>query len=32
LNNDLQLDVFAGLGLNRNADDYFVGTGLSKRF
>ncbi|MCH8047766.1 MAG: transporter [Planctomycetes bacterium] len=32
VNNDLQLDAFAGLGLNRNAEDYFVGTGVSKRF
>ena len=29
---DLQLDFFVGLGLNDDADDYFVGTGLSRRF
>lgn len=32
INNDLQLDVRAGVGLNRAADNYFVGTGLSIRF
>lgn len=32
VNNDLQLDARAGLGLNDAADDYFVGAGLSKRF
>ncbi len=32
VNNDLQLDVRAGKGLNTNAADYFVGAGLSIRF
>lgn len=32
LNNDVQFDVRAGVGLNRDADDYFVGTGLAIRF
>ena len=32
LSNDVQLDVRAGLGLNRAADDYFIGTGASVRF
>lgn len=32
LNNDVQWDVRAGVGLNDAADDYFVGTGLSIRF
>jgi hypothetical protein len=32
LTDNLQLDVRAGVGLNRAADDYFVGTGLSMRF
>ena len=32
LSNDIQYDVFAGVGLNRAADDYFLGTGLSMRF
>jgi hypothetical protein len=32
VNNDLQLDVRAGYGLNSNADDLFLGTGLSLRF
>lgn len=31
VNNNLQLDVRAGLGLNDEADDYFVGTGFSIR-
>jgi hypothetical protein len=31
LNDDIQWDVRAGLGLNDAADDYFVGTGLSIR-
>ena len=29
---DLQLDVFAGVGLNEAAADYFLGTGASFRF
>ena len=29
LNDDVQWDVRAGVGLNEAADDYFVGTGLS---
>lgn len=32
INNDMQWDLFAGVGLNEAADDYFVGTGLSIRF
>lgn len=31
ITDDLQLDVKAGLGLSDNADDFFVGTGLSVR-
>lgn len=29
---DSQLDLFAGVGLNNNADDWFVGIGYSVRF
>lgn len=32
VNNNLQLDVRAGVGLNEAADDYFVGTGSAIRF
>lgn len=32
INNDVQFDIRAGVGLNDAADDYFVGTGLSFRF
>lgn len=32
LNNNLQLDVRLGVGLNPSADDFFAGTGLSVRF
>lgn len=32
INNDVQWDIRAGVGLNDAADDYFVGTGLSLRF
>lgn len=32
INNDIQWDIRAGTGLNRDADDYFVGSGLSIRF
>jgi hypothetical protein len=32
VNNDLQLDIRAGKGLNDAAEDYFVGTGFSIRF
>jgi Putative MetA-pathway of phenol degradation len=32
INNDIQWDVRYGRGLNRAAEDYFVGTGLSIRF
>ena len=32
VNNDLQWDIRAGVGLNDNSDDYFIGTGLSMRF
>jgi len=32
INNDIQWDVRAGLGLNDAADDFFAGTGLSLRY
>jgi len=32
INDDVQWDVRAGVGLNDAADDYFIGTGLSIRF
>ena len=32
INNDMQWDIRGGTGLNEEADDYFVGTGLSIRF
>jgi hypothetical protein len=32
LNPDMQLDVRAGVGLNSQADDWFVGVGFSHRF
>jgi hypothetical protein len=32
INDDIQWDVRAGVGLNDAADDYFVGTGISIRF
>lgn len=32
VNDNLQLDIRAGVGLNDAADDFFVGTGLSIRF
>ena len=32
INNDVQFDIRGGVGLNGNADDYFVGTGLSIRY
>jgi hypothetical protein len=32
INNDIQWDIRAGVGLNDAAEDYFVGTGLSLRF
>ena len=32
LNQDVQFDIRAGLGLNDEADDFFVGTGFSIRF
>jgi len=32
INNDLQVDVRAGVGLNEAADDYFLGTGFVRRF
>jgi hypothetical protein len=32
INNDLQWDILAGLGLNAAADDFFVGSGLSYRY
>lgn len=31
VNNNLQLDLEAGIGLNGAADDYFIGTGLAVR-
>lgn len=31
LNNDIQWDIRAGVGLNDESEDYFVGTGLSFR-
>ncbi len=32
VSNDVQFDIRAGLGLNRAADDFFAGAGLSIRF
>ena len=32
LNDDIQWDIRAGVGLNDAADDYFLGTGLSIRY
>ena len=32
LSEDVQFDIRAGLGLNDEADDFFVGSGLSIRF
>jgi Putative MetA-pathway of phenol degradation len=32
LNDDIQWDIRAGLGLNDSADDFFTGTGLSLRY
>ncbi len=32
INNDVQFDIRAGVGLNDAADDYFLGAGLSIRF
>ena len=32
LANDLQVDLNGGLGLNKRASDYFVGTGIAYRF
>jgi len=32
VNNNLQLDIRAGVGLNDAADDYFLGSGFVKRF
>ena len=32
VNNNLQLDVRAGVGLSQAADDYFLGVGASQRF
>lgn len=32
INDDVQLDIRAGVGLSDNADDFFAGTGLSIRF
>ena len=31
INNNIQFDIRAGVGLNNSADDYFLGTGLSIR-
>jgi hypothetical protein len=32
LRENLQLDLFAGVGLSDDADDWFAGTGVSFRF
>lgn len=32
VNNDLQLDIRAGIGLSEASDNYFAGTGLVRRF
>ena len=32
VNNDLQLDIRAGVGASESSDDYFLGTGFSVRF
>ena len=32
INNDLQLDINGGIGLNNAADDYFAGAGVSWRY
>ena len=32
ISNDIQFDIRAGMGLNRNADDFFSGAGLSIRY
>ncbi|MCA9212882.1 MAG: hypothetical protein KDB27_07455 [Planctomycetales bacterium] len=32
MSDDVQFDIRAGMGLNDDADDFFVGTGLSVRF
>lgn len=32
ITNDVQFDIRGGVGLNGNADDYYVGTGLSIRY
>lgn len=32
INNNMQFDIRAGVGLNHAADNYFLGTGLSVRF
>lgn len=32
VSNDIQLDIRGGTGLNGNATDYFIGTGISIRF
>ena len=32
INNDVQWNIRGGVGLDDDADDYFVGTGLSIRF
>lgn len=32
LSNDIQWDIRVGTGLNKSADDYFVGSGISIRF
>ena len=32
INNDVQWDIRAGVGLNDAADDFFAGTGLSLRY
>ena len=32
INDDMQWDIRAGVGLNEAADDFFVGSGLSVRY
>ena len=32
INDNMQFDIRAGVGLNKSAEDYFLGTGLSIRF
>ncbi len=32
LTNNIQFDINAGVGLNKQADDYFIGSGIVLRF